>query len=78
MTKTQADDASAAGRALVKRRHAKETPEERSRAASHAASAPWANLTAAERRKEMKRRLAGKKKAQKKAAKRGKARKKAA
>jgi hypothetical protein len=53
-------DASAAGRALVRRRYAKMTPKERSRLASKAASAPWANLTADERKAEMKRRLAGK------------------
>jgi len=36
------------------------TPEERSQAASHAASAPWEDMTAAQRKAEMKRRLAGK------------------
>ena len=51
--------ASAAASALVKRRYAKMTPLERSRLASKAASAPWENLSPDERKKEMKRRLAG-------------------
>lgn len=68
MKQGTAADASAAGRALVGRRYAKMTPQERSRLASRAASTPWDNLTAEERKVEMKRRLAGpgKKKGKKK------------
>jgi hypothetical protein len=64
-------EASEAGRALVARRYAKMTPQERSRAASRAASAPWENMTLEERKAEVKRRMAGKgKKKAKKARKR--------
>jgi hypothetical protein len=75
MKKGTAAAASAAGRALVGRRYANMTAQERSRLASRAASTPWEGLTLEERRKEIKRRLAGK---GKKKPKRKKARKKAA
>lgn len=57
--------ASAAGRALVALHFAKLNPQERSRAASHAASSMWEGMTAEERRKEAKRRFAGKRKTKK-------------
>lgn len=60
MKKTTNAQASKAASILVGKRYAKMTPEERSQAASHAASSPWEHLTVAERKKEMKRRLAGK------------------
>ncbi len=67
MTKTTtADEASAAGSALVGRRYAKETPQQRSAAASKAARTPWEGLTLEERRKEVKRRMAGKRKPKRK------------
>ncbi len=60
--------ASDAGRALVALHFAKLTPQERSRRASVAAKAAWEGLSPAERRKEVKRRIAGKKGKKKKAA----------
>jgi hypothetical protein len=55
--------ASKAASILVGKRYAKMSPEERSQAASHAASAPWEDMNAEQRKAEMKRRLAGKGKA---------------
>lgn len=80
MKKGTAAAASAAASALVGRRYAMMSAEERSRLASRAASKPWEGLTLEQRRAEVKRRMAGKrsglqKKAKKKARKKGNSRK---
>ncbi len=52
--------ASRAGSVMVKRRYAKMSAEDRSKAASRAASASWEGLTADERKAEMRRIISGK------------------
>ncbi len=51
--------ASEAGRALVALHYAKLTPQERTERATKAAKSAWVGMSAAERRKDVKRRLAG-------------------